>query len=476
MDQLIESCRKSNHYPCNLVLPQQAQYDLNNKKVILRNLSSRTFITDESEARVDFWEYRGHSFQHATVTDRQSLREHLNLGNQRPDELPSSRFIFLQAPHSRAKLLVSEDMLLDLLSYFQVMSSIVHALESFGLDAKKDFQHCQFEANNRLQQYEAGLRVPELKRSGHMLELCYSLRSVERSDSIEGRTTWSFKQTCVYHSFDVSTGLTTWIVIKGSDLFKKRIMDTSNASIFPGIKSFTTVSDAFASALAVQLIFGDWTTENWRWFVNDLEKEVQSVTRAVTFKPVTPPAAALSTTSLDPITPVANSTLSERARSWACGQLSRTSTGKTFLDRFNIENPVPRPTTDVLSPTNMQASQVNTSTSHDIRREEESYFETLQRVKALEERASEALLVLKTTTRILKRLQRTYADLSDDEDFPTVIQKDCKRKLKQFNRRLQDMQDVLENEALRVETLSTLLVGRKALVNTPDSGSEHNKR
>lgn len=462
MDYLQRSCAASQSYPLNLERPKAAPYYLRTQASHLCKIGPRTFV-DETKAALDFWEYCRDDFYHTLVNSRQSLRDHLNLANQSLDCASLHRFVLIQASTSRTKLLLSEAMLKDLLTYFQVMPSVIPLIGSFGIDAGKDFQHCQFEANARFSPAELGLAVPELKRSGRTLEIAYLFRTVEPSSSIEG-IPWQIKQTCVYHNFDVDTGLNTWIFIKGSDLVKRRIMD---GICLPS--SDTSPSEAFLFALSVHLMLAYLSVENWRAYVNSLEQKAQRVTRARTFKPVeTPkPAFLLSPTPMSPNQSSSPSTPHGRSFSFIHSQLSRSSTIRSLMPRMGVSSPLP-------SQTGTEMPMLGTTVSHSVSvsnqgsvgedSEEQAYFQCLQEIKWLEEQALEASLVLKSTMRIWKQVQKTYQEYMVDEHFPEILRKESQRGSKQFLNQLDSTQEALEGQILRVEALIALLGGRKTLV------------
>lgn len=462
MDQLRRSCQGSQQYPLNLVASQDATYDLSIKQDLLGKISTRTFA-DEAKAKLDLWEYKHDAYHHTLINSRQALRDHLNLANQCSGEVSLCRFAFIQASSSRTKLLLTRDMLTDLLSYFQVMACIVSMLASFGCDADKDFQHCQFEADIRLAPDNYSLSVPELNRSGRILELAYVFRTVEASSSVPGMP-WQIKQTCVQHSFDVETGLTTWMIIQGSDSVKKRIMNWVEPSTVGRQHVADSCASAFLSSLRTQLMFCDLSVENWRSYINFLEQEVQKLTRAITFKPVDVPKTVIpmqKSTSGDSSSPLS---FRAQARTFTYNQLSRSNTFKSWMSRMDIPDSSLQSKAVTEPRTNLQSTQDLAVSVDENQTEEVEYFKTLKNMEGLEERAYEALLVLKTTVRIWNQLQRAYVELVSDEHFPEALKDHSRRGLKRFCSRLENIKDTLENQILRVETLATMLSGRKTLV------------
>lgn len=463
MQQLQKSCQESYRYPLNLPPIYNAQYDLRSNHDLLCTISSRTFA-DESKAALEFWEQQRDAYIRTSITCHQSLRDHLNLADQHYEQPPLSCFVFLEARSSRTRLLITRDMLTDLLTYFQVMAGVVPMVASFGCDAARDYQHCQLESAVRLQPPGSGIAVPELNRSGRMYEIAYVFRTVERSENVPGMP-WQIKQTCIYHNFDVVTGLAVWIMIKGSDCLRRRLTDelSSSPAILPTPRATERCAQAFGSTFNVQAMCADLSVENWRWYINFLEQEAQTMTRVITFKPVVPPTTTIPTPSVTKSDRSAAVGFVARARTLSLGHLSRSSTLKSLLAKMNItestqECKVPDIPSTVSSPSQPALSFVAPQL------EEETYFETLQSIKGLEERAFEARLVLKTSIRIWDQLQRTYDEVISDEHFPESLRNEGKHCFSRFRCRMRSTQDALENQVLRVDTLITLLAGRKALV------------
>lgn len=198
----------------------------------------------------------------------------------------AKRARFLHAPHSRASLRISYDMLSFLFTYHQVMPSFLDFLFPFGKQVyAQDFHFSGLREENRFDIKRRGDNIPELGRSGSQLQLCYNLRSVEGTRVPKGSSElpWSIRQSAVYHSLDTETGRSVWINVKGNKLLKKRI---SEASTLSSLSDVQTCSASFSASLDTHLIFCDWSSENWRWYINDLENELQKLTRNALATPV----------------------------------------------------------------------------------------------------------------------------------------------------------------------------------------------
>jgi hypothetical protein len=116
-----------------------------------------------------------------------------------------------------------------------------------------------------------------LGRSGSGIRVCYNLRSVEPTTD-DSLLPWSVRQTAVCHHFDTETAKTFWVVIKGNKLIKDRLIETTKEK-----RNSQPLSrkESFSAALKSHLIMCDWSGENWRWYINDLENQFNSLTKGV---------------------------------------------------------------------------------------------------------------------------------------------------------------------------------------------------
>ena len=109
------------------------------------------------------------------------------------------------------------------------------------------------------------------------IRVCYNLWSAERLP-VNHAFPWCIRQTAVYHTFDQDTGKTLWIILKDSaslesELHKAHISVSSSGA---GI-----VIDSWRAALSVHSVIFDWSGENWRWYLNDMEERAEVLTEKI---------------------------------------------------------------------------------------------------------------------------------------------------------------------------------------------------
>ena len=166
-------------------------------------------------------------------------------------------------------------MLVQALSYLQAMPEMLDLLLPFGeRKGARDFCTGGFYQRTRLSNSIQGLHIPERAWSGHGFQICYGLKSVERSET-QSHWPWSIRHCAIHHTFDVKTIRSTWMVVKGNRLIERRITSATGGRDTAEYSSYGTIEEAFAASLCTHLIMFDWSAESWRWYINYLEDEFE---------------------------------------------------------------------------------------------------------------------------------------------------------------------------------------------------------
>ena len=166
-------------------------------------------------------------------------------------------------------------------SYHQILPSFLDFLFSFGAQHHaEDFFFAGFRHDTRLSDLEKAATISALGRSGRVIQLCYSLRSVEAARGQESWP-WSVRGAATHHTFDIENGRAGWAIVKGEGgaSMKDRIITETSSQNGNMLNKFGNRSQVFTSTLLTHLLLCNWSTENWRWYINYMEKEVQAVTR-----------------------------------------------------------------------------------------------------------------------------------------------------------------------------------------------------
>ncbi|OTB13154.1 hypothetical protein K445DRAFT_320334 [Daldinia sp. EC12] len=191
---------------------------------------------------------------------------------------PKCRFICLYGIHSRAKLKLTKAMLVDILTFHQVMPAFLEFLFIFGQQSEAtDMHFAGFHQQVILGNPPDGMVIPELERSGKEYQICYNLKCaayIRGSKEDIRLDEWSIRPAVFYHKFDVSNGNTLWIVIKGGLEIQQRFKALTDKDARIQDKSFGTPEECFRSSLSAHLMYCHWATEDWRWYIKWLEQMV----------------------------------------------------------------------------------------------------------------------------------------------------------------------------------------------------------
>jgi hypothetical protein len=165
-----------------------------------------------------------------------------------------------------------------LFSYHQVMPSFLDFVFPFGKQVyPQDSYFSGLREDARFAPGADNTGLAALGRSGNGLRLCYNLRSVEPTKD-DPLLPWTIRQSAVYHHFDTNTSAALWIVVKGNNLINTRMIEVTKAT---SRSRSSARAEAFSATLRSHLIMCDWSGENWRWYINDLETQLQSLTKHV---------------------------------------------------------------------------------------------------------------------------------------------------------------------------------------------------
>lgn len=456
MQRFNESFWDAAQFPRNLLFHDTYDDSLRRYSKRLYENQERLFC-EEAGTSVDFWQRDDQAtvFRQESACNGSEMKLRLGAINRQNFKDPLCRFIFIHAPNSRARLKITREMLTSALTYHQVMPAYLDFIFPFGeQEYPQDFHFAGLRSETWLNELDSARAIPELGRSGRTLQLCYSLKSVESSKS-ERNCPWSVRQTAIYHSFDVITGRTVWMIVKGNQLISRRIISATQERERSDLRSFGSCSEAFTASLGSHLIFCDWAADNWRWYINFLEEELQRITRktlqARIGRPQDPICRKIERSQTTPIVRRQSTILSFR---------------KTPLEKARRVMSLKADGKSREAPIELQQNTPITQSKRpvDIVATEDFSFSEIQDVQRLEEKTNDAFSVLKTNIKILSKLKDYYQSVAALEDWPTEIELNCKRTSANFERRVSNIIDDLQMQETRLETLLRLLDDRKTLL------------
>lgn len=287
-----------------------------------------------------------------------------------------------------------------ILTYHQVQPWFLDFLFPFGKqEIPQDFRFSSFRRVNHTSKPPSGFCIPQLGRSGQDYHMCYNLKSVERSSTNPHRP-WSLRQTVVYHSYDTVTGQAFWIILKGNDSMRNDLEQPVKNKRWQGQDSPSDLSQSFSATIQIHLEICEWSRQGWRWYINDLETRLDQLTEH----------------------------------------------GVTF-DVFGAKDPLRSLLPGSVTPGSLNYPKV-------------FQFSNLQEAQHVEEKASQALLTLKSDVSNIDALKAHYASVSSAQENEWMVQS-C---LSEFYAKLDEISSELTMHQSALQALVRLVTDRKQLV------------
>lgn len=346
-------------------------------------------------------------------------------------------------------------MLMKALTYHQVMPAFLRYILPFGKQFEAiDFHTIGFRSASCVDLPNRHLQLPSLERSGRHLEICYSLKSVERSR--EPQPSWTIEQCSVHHRFDLETQKMSWIIVKANRVILKEIRQQRKTELSGGANAVPITP--FQATLDTHRAMAWWSSENWHWYINELESTVQEGTRRTLYTPLLNTILERQRTQSpmdeSPGRPDNNDQRKLRFRSISSRlRQSASRFSKRSSDSIPLAQIPQRP---------RRSSEERIEVAAD-----EFSFEDLQNTQVLEDKANESLAILRADYNVIEDLRREYAAL---QNSPNVLDPLCAggyTDFVQFDRDLSKVAKDLYMDLNRAEALLKLLADRKSLVSIP---------
>lgn len=347
-------------------------------------------------------------------------------------------------------------MLTYTLTYYQVMPAFLDFIGQFGLqEYAQDFHFSGFREETHLLASEKSLRISELGRSGRDICMCYSLKSVEHSNS--DNWPWSIRQTATYHSFDVETGRSLWILVKGNEVIKERVQAATSSDQISSQGRLKEAWRSFAFTLETHLILCDWSAEGWRWYISYLEGVLQDITSRLLAvrigkNPYSKPEEVFQTTTRRTF----STAISEKGVQHRPSPPSQTPSYRQI--HALPGGPPPPP----VLPPGMGRPSLEKNRRPD--EHQDFTFHDLQQVQSIEEKTNEVLLVLDSNVHVMTELKDYYDSVVASKEWPEKLAEGCSRDFTRFSKRITRIVTEMRMHRSRTETLLRLLSERKNLV------------
>ncbi|KPI38055.1 uncharacterized protein AB675_1061 [Cyphellophora attinorum] len=471
LNRFLHSCDRASQYPANLLDPGTGASILDEyvRRFRERINDDLRLFQPEVYANIGVHHYRDENgqrhFHEEEVTSLSQLKRVLSGGTAQPPKDSPCTLVFVGAESSRHPLKISKDMMLWLMTFYQVLPAFLDFLFAFGEKVHDlDFHSGGFRDDTRVGPGLARERLEALGRSGRDTQLCYNLKTFEAKPGL--RWPWSSRQAAIFHSFDAEHGQASWIVIKANNALRDRLKELSISSLAKDHETYTNISKQFAFTLACHLVVIEWCGENWRKYLSDIEHLILPFRRrAVVDKvPKFVPEDISGQQEGQNIAMLPQQPRRDTLRQFALG--SRNSTSLAAAAQTNampspnpqLTGPVPIAATDLpREPPNLppgyDAKVSSGTTTEDDQRT--SQIHDLQDAQALENKVTEARLVLSSNISVLNQITAYYHDLSSCPDLPRSLQSIIQREVGRFVRRVSAVQGDLELHLARIENMSS---------------------
>jgi hypothetical protein len=361
-------------------------------------------------------------------------------------------------------------------SYHQVSPGFLYHIFPFGeQDYPRDFHFISFTQDNTIKECDRGLQYSRLGRSGLELRLAYTMKSVEKSLH-QRKLPWSVRQIAVYHAFDLVSGQSTWIIVKGNKSMEERIARFTKTD-----RNMKTMQSRFISNLDMHLNFCRLTIENWSGYISDLEKSFQMTTKGPTYTYMNQGKWRQRET--------ASNTLSRgttlRADEWPLSRKGTMSSLGTGISKFSSlfsndwkqtifksehekdkadENSIDSADVPAHSNSRRRPPELH-SAQHALGdkaiKEDPFSLNDLRSTQQLEEKIQEALVVATLNQKVLQAIRRYYDTLWKSRDMPSDLRLE---EIKDFTNEVLDIEENLDMIITRLQALLSMIQDRQQMV------------
>ncbi|MCJ1454215.1 hypothetical protein MMC28_004566 [Mycoblastus sanguinarius] len=271
---------------------------------------------------------------------------------------------------------------------------------------------------------------------------------------------------------------TSWIIVKGDELMKRRIESATSDRGLHEASDFKSMGRAFEASLKVHLIFCEWSAENWRWYINFLEDRFENMTRRTFSAPVNVPFLPRADTDQFTLKARVNTQKTDRS----IFPFSRTQTQVTekgspklaMKQKPSAPQTYTNPDTGISQPLPPDDDDDDDDDEpetplepNEIKVEDENRifsFGKLRKLHKTTEKVNGAVLVLKQNIIVLAQLRKYYRSISTRKDFPKELADSCNNAIDDFELCIEGLENDMQTQILRLETLLRLLEDRRTLV------------
>ncbi|CAG1976420.1 unnamed protein product [Fusarium graminearum] len=450
---LRASCDRQSNYPCNLMQRKQLKSTTELYRRQLNDEGDKIFNHDFEEIHFHELQDKGTDYGTSVIRNTPSVQKHLHQDGRDP----ISRFVFIQAEHSRAPLNCSRDSFSHILSYHQVPPTFIDFVSAFGFTHyPTDYHMTGFDSDDTLAVKDPSklLTIPTIGRSGREHRMQYLLRSAERDYASDGSRKWNIRQTAVYHTFDLIEGKALWINMKANSLLEDRIKEATADSAIMNSTAMGDLAESFSSTLTIHLIFLEWCDQDWRTCINDCESKIRNILAKAQTSRVDQPAEFNASAKRALVINQAKTTgLSNyEKRSFSCPSIwkwkkrifPKSPSGHDYRD-FNEKERF----RSVGEVGHTQRTQINNLNNLDT-----FSFDSIQQLHYLEEQLGSYHLVMELNRQAMHDIAERYRNLISHRGCPEYLQIHCLADVEAF---IQRVERIKKNLDIRMAQVTSLL-------------------
>ncbi|RYP32958.1 hypothetical protein DL767_004974 [Monosporascus sp. MG133] len=355
-----------------------------------------------------------------------------------------------------------------------VMPSFLEFIFTFK-GRERPFAQAFFRHENYLEEEDPAFSLPVLGRSSMLIQHAFNVLSVEKSTG-PGKS-WPLRQTALYHAFDVRSGHSLWIVLKGDSLMRKRIPKA--ASQQPDMKpaSMTTPARSLVACLHVHLIILEWSAENWGDFVDYLEEKRTVNAIDARLAPVAEMTSPMQIAQIFSRKGTMDTTVSKQSTFYSQKSSPGRNSGlpvsptspafKRSLSNFFRrgsdlqtvqENSLPgeQATEDAT------AGDADEDTSNDF--DLKFSFDQFQRLTLLGDELEQGIISIEQNKEVLAEIQAQYETVLKSPAFKAHVRlEECTGKVSTFFRRLRSIEREMDMHLVRLKALSRAIDSDKVV-------------
>lgn len=457
--RFLESCHRPDTYPENVLRTQKFEHTL--KTYNDRLLEVGRFWEPSEKRPIAIWDLIQNENEFRSPVDIKSddlVQLQQTITSQAEDA--QCRFIFLQTTNSRGPLCCTRDQFFHIFTHHQVMPSAMDLFLELR-PREKPISTAVFRHEDYLGASGAQYSLEHLRRSGYCIQHAFSILGYEH-ETHSNEDPWPLRHIVVYHYFDIKSGTSIWILVKGNMVMRKRIMKSSAAYLAKHGKVSTAVEASFIASLRTHLLLLEWCSENLSQYIDSLDERSHKFEARVKVSPVARMAGEIPNTKAPSRQPTWDLDGSRSRKQTGLSHTSRTNQRSTFGRAFSSLSRMASGFSSHNSPPNMISGDndeldlqtLEPTKVKDVQLEDIFTFNDLQSLHNLADEVDKANTILDQNKKLLSELRENYKTNTDSPDFRSYLDYSlCASEISDFLQQVRGLEADLDSHQCRLRTL-----------------------